>query len=194
MFVVIEGADCSGKTTVGEILSHRSGITTIETPPPPFASIKSPVLNTCTPMARLLYFLASDAEVGAKAQATNGLTLAIRYLWSTFAYHIAIFDLEVEDIRVFIDASKASIPLPDMVVYLDVDRNQQLRRAQSRPDTGLQYDLMRSEEFQAKLRRSYSLIRNEFPTRWVMIDTSKLSPDLVANELLSAVGGSGALT
>ena len=169
-------------------MSGRLGVTTIETPPPPFASIKSSVISTCAPTARLLYFLASNAEVGAKAQASNGLTVVIWYVWSTFAYYVALHDLSVEDIRVFIDATKASIPMPDIVVCLDVDRNQQLQRALSRPDIGLQKDLMCSEDFQAKLRRSYCLIRNELPTQWVNIDTSNLSPDLVANELLEAVG------
>ena len=183
MFLVIEGPDCAGKTAVGTALRGIPGVAVIETPPSPFGEIKADVLTKCVPAARLLYFLAGNVHAGAIAAQANSAVVAVRYVWSTLAYHMAIYGTPLEELAHVVEVVRREIPLPDLVVYLDVDRENQLLRVKGRPDDVLQTELMSSAQFQENLRKAYAAAKEMLPARWMEIDTSRLSETQVVEHV-----------
>ncbi len=62
-FVVLEGLDGAGKSTVSSLLGGVEGIVTVETPVYPLSRIKQEVLEHAGPMARFAYFMAGNMQV-----------------------------------------------------------------------------------------------------------------------------------
>src|SRR5262249_3314381 len=105
------------------------------------------------------------------------------------AYHSALLPESMTEIRRIVRASLSWFRLPEMVIFLEVGRDEQLSRLKLKDDDQLQQALGRSDSFQQAVRNAYSFARECVPLRWNVIDTSNRSPEDVAKQILRFLKG-----
>ena len=188
-FVVLEGIDLSGKTTMANLLAHSFDAELLKSPPSPFESIKQSVLEEAAPLARLYYFLASDIQISKMASEILARKRVIcdRYLWSTLAYHSAIENIPPQYLVDFAKPLLRSLLMPDLVIYLKVNRESQLSRAKKRADDRFQHDLLLSDKFQQILNESYEQTKILVEIPWLEIDTSNVSVSESLQEIVAGI-------
>ncbi len=181
--------DGSGKTTIARHLARSLGATYIRNPPDPFDFQKPSILERASPMARLVYFLASNIQASALAERhlkTSHVVLD-RHIWSTWAYHAAIEGINPKSLISIAPPISRYIRMPDLVVYLSVSRKEQLRRLRGRHEDRLQRMLLKSSQFQRRLRSAYNVVRDFWPLPWVQIDTSRASAKTIIDSVEKVV-------
>lgn len=174
-FIVVEGIDGAGKSTVADILSANGNISCLETPQYPFLTIKQQVLEQAAPLARLLYFMAANAQISETVSTSVSTqdVILVRYIWSTVAYHAAIERIKVEEVLPMCEPLIHRIKMPDLVVFLAVDREVQKSRLNNRIDDKLQTVLGESDDFHERLKVAYHDAFTTIQVPYVIIDTTK---------------------
>jgi len=185
IFVVLEGVDGSGKSTVASLLRNEPDIEVVESPPNPFGTIKQSVLEKATPMARFAYFVAGNMQISSQARdpSRRKHLLCVRYIFTTVAYHAAIENIEVASLQPIVQVFSQWLMLPDIVIFLNVSQKVQTSRLSGRVDDMLQTRLASSTEFQIRLRRAYEDTKRIFNVNWVNVDTSNLMIEEVARTI-----------
>ena len=186
IFVVLEGLDGTGKTTVASALKvamKESGRPTVcvRTPLPPYDQIASKVIALGTVESRFAFFLASifDASERIRKQLSDTSVVCDRYVYSTLAYHLA---LGVD--RRFVEAVPRVLQ-PDFKFLLTVDEKTRRRRITER---GKMTAGDRSSRDDVAL---VDRIRDEYARfEFSAIDTGEGNPEEVAKSILSCVVGS----
>lgn len=173
-FIVIEGLDGAGKSTVAENLASLGKAHVFESPLEPLASVKNRSLQELPATARLLYFMAANLHVSEEIRKSDAgsRTVVVRYVWSTIAYHAAIEAIDVRTVVDFISPALRLVTLPEAVAFLTVGRNTQLERVAPRDEDGLQDELARSDSFQCRLRQAYAAAFECVPAPVHEIDTT----------------------
>lgn len=188
-FIVLEGADLTGKTTIANFLAKSLNAELLRSPPPPFEKIKQSVLEETAPLARLYYFLASNIQISSMATeilATKSV-VCDRYLWSTIAYHSAIESVPARDLVDFARPILRFLRMPDLVVFLQVNRQCQLSRAQNKVEDRLQRSLLLSDKFQLSLAEAYERTRDLVRAPWLVVDNSNLSVSETLAEIVARI-------
>jgi dTMP kinase len=188
-FIVLEGADLSGKTTIANLLAQSLDAKLLKSPPSPFEGIKQSVLEDSAPLARFYYFLASNLQISKMANEiiADKQVICDRYLWSTIAYHSAIENISPQDLVKFVEPLLQFMLMPNVVVYLTVNRQSQLSRAKDKTDDRFQLDLLLSDKFQRKLNAAYEKTKNLIKVAWLEVDTSNLSISETLQEIVSGI-------
>jgi dTMP kinase len=181
-FIVVEGIDGAGKSTVASSLSANVDISCLETPQQPFLTIKQQVLEQAAPLARLLYFMAANAQMSETVSALVNIqdVVLIRYVWSTVAYHAAIERLKVDEVLPVCDPLIHRVKMPDLVVFLDVDREVQKLRLKDRIDDKLQTVLGESDDFHERLKVAYQDAFSAIQVPHLVVDTTKHDAPYIA--------------
>ncbi len=197
MFVVFEGIDGSGKTTVSnkvaKVLRRRGLEVEHVREGGEFASPlvsrlrefgKDPRNMAMAPLTELLFYVARDAQLLAEciqpALKRGGLVFADRYLYSYEVLSHFGRGVPVAQIRPILDAVADGI-WPDMVVLMDIDpfvararrRLSKLdKRAKGgRPETSSRKGLQGAGT-QFRLREGYLALAARDPERWLVVDNS----------------------
>lgn len=118
-FIVLEGLDGTGKSTVGRIVTEdlrSEGVPAkfIQTPAPPFREIAGEVISSCSAETRFLFFLSSIVAVSdsVRREVARSAIVCDRYLLSTLAYHRAL------GANLILDEHQLPIVRPDFTFYL----------------------------------------------------------------------------
>ena len=128
-FIVLEGVDGSGKTTVGKELSKRLGARFYQTPSGFFRNCRD-VVENWHPMLR--FFLYLSASIHSSFEISRILkenpVVCDRYIYSTWTYHMVYGCKFLEHI------SLHWLPIrhPDTVYYLCVSKREREERISSR--------------------------------------------------------------
>ena len=177
-FVVIEGCDATGKSTLAARLDTEQFTTSVECPPGPLGSIKSEVFKSLDPFARLLYFVSGNAHLSALAGGVGaGRNLVgVRYIWSTLAYHSAIERTEVAAPLTMLKSVIPHLAMPEYVIFLTVQRSEQHKRLVKRGE--LEKEISPEvAEFQGRLSACFREAFNLLPARVITMDTTHTTVD-----------------
>lgn len=194
-FIVFEGLDGSGKTTLmkklSSLLDQRSISHIITREPggtPMGQELREIILRRDgdSPCARaeLLLYLADRAQHVDKkikpALANNQWVLSDRYTASSVAFQSGGRNLKIPDVEWLNDFATESLK-PDLFVLLDLTVEESEKRRETREkDTNTKADRMESEkkDFHERTRQGYLDQAKKDPSRWLILNASKTPDEL----------------
>lgn len=178
-FVVLEGLDGAGKSTVAAAVAAMLGGSAVQTPPEMMRSILRQVDAEADPQTRLLYLLAGvslTSQIVLRQRADRPV-VCDRYLYSALAYAAALDGPPLPPI------GRLRLATPDLIVFLEAPRDVREARAagRARPlrDVGMDVELRRPEI----VRRVEALFAGFRDL--VIIPTAGVSADVIAGEVLA---------
>ena len=187
-FIVIEGLDATGKSTLAEKLAERLDATLLRCP----ARLEAPELSKCDlrshfdgrpPAQRRAYYRAMNLIASEQAEGAlhNGHVVMDRYWTSTVAFAVLDDDLHLD--REWQGRYPPEFRKPDAVILLTVDEENRSKRMYDRgePTTG------EEQKLAADFARREAVLRTYRMFTPIEIDTSHCDPDMVLEAVLSAL-------
>ncbi len=170
MFVVIEGLDGVGKTTLVDALAEHYGGEAANTPGPLLQKLTGPILDALgdDQTARCLFYAASVLSEGKRARKAadrGGVVFMDRYWLSTIAYARA------RGVSVDLSSLEAIVPVPDVTVLLTLEETERRRRLDGRCTTDADLETLVLEFREAVLREMQCRTR-VFGLRPVEVDVT----------------------
>src|SRR5882724_275242 len=134
-FLVIEGCNGVGKSTIAEYLSARTGAATFHYPPE-FVSFRREVHldKSLAPLPRLTYYLAATLHLSdlVRAQLTHSHVICDRYLASPLSLMIAESSIEETEAWKLIEPFASYLRMPDVTLLLTAEHAVASARISSR--------------------------------------------------------------
>jgi thymidylate kinase len=191
-FLVIEGCNGVGKSTITEYLSVRVGASTFHYPPE-FVSFRREVrLDECVaPVPRLAYYLAATLHLSdlVRAQLTQSHVICDRYLASPLSLMIGESAIEETEARRLIEPFASYLRIPDLTLLLTAEHAVASARIHKRAGesgtlTPVARRTVESEEFfRNRENASRRLCMRLGPV--VELDTTNLSTEQMCNSAWS---------
>lgn len=179
-FIVFEGIDGAGKSTLAKMISERLNYKYLTSIPDFLSASLSEVSKTNSPISTFHYFSLCNTirsfEINKILTEKN--VVLDRYIFSTFAYHRLLLGEEIEtDIQLY-KKSTSSILLPDCIFFItasrDVIKNRISMRETEKPQKQWYGDKV---SLSLDVESSYKIIFEKFGTQFIHIDTSNITPD-----------------
>ena len=177
-FIVFEGIDGSGKSTVSRYLAREIHAKLYTTPPPGFKSTRRKFDSFVKLPSRFLFYLSSVAYASEeiKKLLQKRHVVCDRYIASTLAYHKAL------GVKLNWDLEQLNLVKPDFTFFLEINNEQErVRRLKERNFYTSTDALLNDNEIREKLMNEY----RKFPM--ISIDTSLLSAEEVVNTIRNKV-------
>jgi len=187
-FLVIEGCNGVGKSTIEKYLSARVGASTFHYPPE-FVSFRREVrLDECVaPLPRLVYYVAASLHLSdlVRTQLTQSHVICDRYLASPLSLMIAESAIEETEACRLMKPFASYLRMPDLTLLLTAEHAVASARIHNRSrDSGMLTPVARrmleSEEFFHKRENAC----RQFAMRLgpvMELDTTNLSPEEMCN-------------
>lgn len=176
LFIVLEGIDGSGKTTVCRILSKRINAKFYKTPPFPFSNSRQLIDKTVDIKSRFFFYLSSvihaSSEIGRLLRDNH--IVCDRYILSTLCYHRAS-----EPFFKSFDEHQLDILEPDFTFFLNADYDIRMKRIAIRENADNSYVLdsdLHDRKYQEKVKNEFSKYKH-----LLWINTNDISPEDIAN-------------
>lgn len=196
LFIVLDGLDFSGKTTMMPVVvkwvtDRGRECVRVRAPggTPLGERVRSVIMachadNTIDPFADVLLFTAAKRQlyhdVIRPALDAGKIVVADRWVDSLFAYQGAGFGVKGEAIQRILDSAKVPTA-PDLTIHLDVSRPERERRRAARAEESNALDT-KPEKFYQAARTAYQFRATCFSQRIVEINASK-TQDRVAKAI-----------
>lgn len=180
MFIVLEGADGTGKSTLATILSKKLGGYAYATPPAKYRQYREQVDREATPEQHFAFY--RDAVIDAsqeieQLEAENKTVVCDRYWISTVTYH-QVMGLEI-DLKEF-----SKIKKPDLTILLSASKETQISRMLVR---GMSAGDRRMLDEQTKIAQGLfqNLVFTE--SKFIAINTGAFNVEQCANIAMSTI-------
>ncbi|MET9675015.1 thymidylate kinase [Streptomyces sp. NPDC006482] len=178
-FIILEGISGIGKSTLARLLGERLDASSLHTVPEPFIPW-APVINeqiaALTQFAFYLSGVLHSTDL-IRRYLTRGPVVADRYISSVIAYHSAVHELDMNQVRGLIDPFRPYLVHPDHTFYLRCDdTNLRTRMAAKQDRNKDDRDMMNVPGRLDRLRRNFDAVAAQDPTA-VTVDTDDRTPD-----------------
>lgn len=181
MFVVLEGADGTGKTTLCGALAEKLGATAYTTPPEKYMGIRTRVDKEAPAEEHYRFYRDGiyDASDEIKVLLQSGSKVVCdRYWLTTYTYH-QVMGVPVS--RTDFD----SVVVPTLTVLLTLNHEVQIGRILRR---GMSVGDRRVLDKQREIAVAFYRNVLEFNVPFVLIDTQRFSPEACTEIVLKALG------
>lgn len=190
-FLVIEGCNGVGKSTITEHLSARLGASTFHYPPE-FVRFRREVrMDELAPLPRLVYYLAATMHLSdlVRAQLTKSHVICDRYLASPLSLMIAESAIKETEARHLTEPFGSYLCMPDITLLLTAEQAVASARIHNRSlESGMLTPVARrmveSEEFFHKREEAFRRLAQRLGPV-VELDTTNLSPEEMCNSAWS---------
>lgn len=177
MFIVIEGIDASGKTTVSKFLSKKINAIWYSTPPGKFKKKREGVDRVASPENHYRFYLAginrASYEINNMLLFGN-MVVCDRYWLSTYVYHKVMgVNVKLSDF--------SNIIKPDLTILLEVGKNEQVRRFRERGlSIGDRRMINKQDALNLEYLKSLSLKQNG---QNFIVHTDNVSPEKIVEKI-----------
>ncbi len=180
MFIVIEGIDCTGKSTISKLLAKYTDSVLYKTPPKNISAKRDKVDANASPAGHYLFYLdgihTASKEIW-EFLASGKDVVCDRYWLSTYVYHVVMgLSVNIDDF--------SKITQPDLTVLLLVSKDIQVKRFIKR---GMSIGDRRMINRQFELAREYKRVITKFEIPHLIINTDHNNPDDVVEKILAHI-------
>jgi thymidylate kinase len=183
-FIVVEGFDGSGKSSLSNYLSQKYGFKKFKTPYGQFSMAREYFDNKVDPYERITFYSASCISVSLQIREELNLGNSVildRYTYSTLSYHRAMFG----DVPEIIENSLNLILKPDLILYITAEFDTINRRIRER-GVSLNDTLFLKKDLFESIDRNY---RESFDVPFFCIENNDTFTGLITrtSDLLSNI-------
>ena len=180
MFVALEGADGTGKSTLCVILAKKLGAIHYLTPPKQYLARREYVDKNSSTEEHYRFYRDGIYDASREIQealARGQKVVSDRYWLSTYTYHQVMgMQVSVDDFR--------SVVMPTVTIILSLSKEVQKKRLTQR---GLSFEDQKMIERQQELAVAFYRNVLEFGIPFLMIDTQRFTPDACADIVLQSL-------
>ncbi len=178
MLIVLEGIDCSGKTTATQLLAAQMGMVSYATPPSAFRKERNRIDADASPHDHYLFYLEGIrlASVEIKQLLSTGASVVCdRYWLTTYVYHTIMgLSVNIDDFK--------NLVLPDLTVLLLVGPDVQAKRFLQR---GLSVGDRRMINVQRDLEQEYVRTLAHLQIHYFSVSTDHMAPQEVVRKIIT---------
>lgn len=191
LFIVVEGLDGVGKTTVVRELARELAADILHTPPVELAAARADILRcfTDSPLATTLFYastLAAAAQQAAARRAAGRSVVLDRYYLSTCAYGEVLRGNQHP--RQLLDGLAALLLPADVTIYLHASSECRRERMQARGQLGAEDRLSAKADIAERLEAAFaSGATHHLVGRWLPVDTMLRTSSGVVATVLNAL-------
>ncbi len=178
MFVVIEGVDGSGKSTICEFLSNKYSLIKRKSIGGVFNTVKNYFDIDNVTITERFSFLCGEAINNSflikEFRKNNKNVIFDRYYYSTLVYCESLLPKVTRDLDFLFE----NLEQPDIVIFINVDYNNMIRRLNSRDNITLIESKFSDEIYYQNLVNNYL---SYLPKHTIFLDNNKSIEDLKKN-------------
>ncbi len=178
-FIVLEGLDGVGKTTLARGLAEQIQGVYLSTPGEPFAPIRGAIIDAMgdDQLGRALFYAATVSTQGQRAArevAAERTVIMDRYWPSTLAY------AQARGVTLNLDALTPGLVVPDVVVLITLEETERRRRLRQRTVTAEDQETFSTDFTQ-------SVMQALRPRCQLQVDISGLSEQAAVGQVEAAI-------
>ncbi|MFE2555555.1 dTMP kinase [Streptomyces sp. NPDC059352] len=187
--IVLEGISGIGKSTLARILADRLEAPSLHTVPEPFIPWAPIVNEQIAALPQFAFYLSgvlhsTDLIRGHLARRP---VVADRYISSVIAYHSAVHELDMNQVRGLLGPFQPYLVHPDHTFYLRCnDTTLHARMAVKKDRNKDDRDMLNVPGRLDRLRRNFDAVAAQDPTA-VIVDTDDRAPEELADLIISHV-------
>lgn len=196
LFIVVEGLDGVGKSTIVKRLAEALEVIALRTPQTELLPVRADILRCFAdaPLATTLFYASTVAAASQQVlthRAAGRAVVLDRYYLTTCVYG-QVLRAERHPVALLEQLGEQLIPA-HVTVYLFAASEERHKRMQSRGHIGDEDRRSFDAELAAELDAAYlRMSTHRLVGRWLPIETSVLQPDEVVARILAALSGGAA--
>jgi dTMP kinase len=181
MFIVIEGLDGTGKSTIAKALAEAIGAEVLSTPGREFNNIREQIdsIYQDNHQARQLFYMSTVVNISEQVREliSKGKNVIVdRYWLSTQVYH----QWKSENDHFKLIEVENKILIPDITLYLHLPLEQRKKRLSERKSNTLEDNQTLTISADNELNKSYSQLGNiSVAGRWVSLNSEETVSEVV---------------
>jgi len=189
-FIVFEGVDGAGKSTISKRVADSLGASHLESPINEFKKIREFVEDNLCEKAKLFFYLASNFELSGYVRANRSLKpiVCARYFHSTMIGHASRQYLNVEDFYKTLPVSSNEFEAPDLTIFLFVNEDTQRARINARgasENSKKDHRCLDDKRYRDFLFSNYTNVaKNE---NWLFLNTTSMTVEDVVDTCITRI-------
>ena len=189
-FIVFEGVDGAGKSTISKLVAESLGALHLESPINEFRKIRKFAEDNLSEKGKFFYYLASNFELSSYVRANRLIKpiVCARYFYSTIIGHASRQYLNIEEFSKEIPVSSSEFEAPDLTIFLSLSEDAQRARINARrasENSKKDHKCLDDKVYRDYLFQNYSNVAQR--ENWLVIDTTSMTVENVFDTCIKRI-------